>query len=1111
MIKTNNHFLVAHHIDSFNSFIEYLEKMDFQIEHNDCIFQTCHVSFRDTNSVTDCLPRGLTHSCNVYCDIEIKRGPDKTTVIETIHDIFLMQLPVMVGCKLCPDKQLDYNQGGYFVVEGKEICFLSYETSDVQNKVVVDSKCVRFGKTSIKRIAGGLFVTLNESVDIPLFIVLRALGISSDADAVKCCNVDDEDDVMYKCVEDSDDIFSDVEAQSYIDKKVKKPTDLITEILPEYKDQFIEKAFVLGYMANRLLSSETDAETTIIVCGAKLLSTFDNLMQQQVTLWKTLLTQCLQPSIFNVFSKTFNVIDSVFAKLFHSNHFEEMDRSSYFAHLEQLRTIKTLPKISYGFFSIAQSPMVERKQLSLSSVISVPFNHAVLDIIKNVIVLVRICDFANSKITKVFLNGIWIGGTCSPFENIKKIRQLKRNGLLNSLISAYFHFGRNELIIESDSGRLLRPLFYVENNDVSYKRSEYIKETIYNEECKMKQQVSPAAKETPLWGGQWLQGFFGKAVDDVKEEDEEAARNIDLSDMLQNESAFTWNNIVCGFYKRYQADRFNWKTNFVKFEDFDKHVIDDGKKSAIVDYVSRSEEVFNLIAPRYDDIKSNRYTFMEIDPMYVLDIRTAFTSFLNQNEMYTSRNEISSWKKSASHCLVGGQIPLISSTLREIIHVPSYGVNLTVAVMKFSGKTVVNMASIKRGLFHYNKFSTYTYEETQRQGFANIASVVNITGKRDWVDFSLLDKNGIIQRNSHVIPNKTAILGKISKNDKNEIVEDATLRTHECFCEETTLLRSQSNTKQVHIKFREDCAVAVGDMLRFQNGFCVNIDEILCEEDMPFSQCGGIPDLIVDPDIFFNKPGILKEIYLSKVASTYGGVIEMDAFDVYEIKKDVFQICENDIFYNPFTGGQIQGDVFIGNVFLSLICNPNCRHVQEEVDPVAVLQFGASNLSIEMGNRTPLQDTVHLSEALNIKMTLLYDETKNNLIYSKRKFPELKQIQLNVKIPFKKTKKIKLKLREPDKTDFNDIIAIYKPIQSDTQPQQQPSPQPNDVPQQPNDAQQDEELQQLPNDAPQEQPQQPVPNVVSQVTSLNILDAEPEEPENDKKEEESKRTINVQL
>lgn len=566
MIKTTKTFLVGHHIDSFNSFIEFVERLYVTIKYNDGY--VCHVGrgnvfFRQVNVAKDCLLRNGTHGCNVFCNIEIEKD-DKQ--VDTIKNVFLFHLPLMVGGILSDEKVDIYDMGGYFVIKGKELCFKSYETYDVKNRIILNENRVRFGITEIinnnnNNLSQSFYVVI-KGIEIPLFIVMRALGITSDEEAIYCCILNNRfyEDCFYKSVEDSEDIFSEFDAIRFIGKKIAN-FDIVNDILPEYNESTIEKAYFLGYMVYRLLSKPKHVRNskTVILCGTLLLTTFQSLLTQQLELWKSLLTQCvnddIQPTVFNVFSKKFNIIDDSFQKVFESNYFEDLNRNSYFSYVEQLRTIWSENNddnecIHFGYFSIAQTPTKPNKQLSLSTIISSHYNFDITEIIMKTVPMVKICEIVLSSMVKVFLNGIWIGCTCRPLEALKKLRELKRNGLLNALVTTYFHFILKELHIDSCAGRLLRPLFYIDNKDVSYKRDESMKEKQFQKDCTQSRPTSTSASSSSsktTFSSFWksLSWFtkFDKSIDgnnnnDKTELEDNILKNIDLSDMLQDASLY---------------------------------------------------------------------------------------------------------------------------------------------------------------------------------------------------------------------------------------------------------------------------------------------------------------------------------------------------------------------------------------------------------------------------------------------------------------------------------------------------------------------------------------------------------------------------------------------
>ena len=73
-------------------------------------------------------------------------------------------------------------------------------------------------------------------------------------------------------------------------------------------------------------------------------------------------------------------------------------------------------------------------------------------------------------LTKVFLNGVWIGLVENPIEFVDKCRLLRRYGIIPLSVSIAFMYLKNEIYIFSDQGRLLYPVLIVESNELLFKK-----------------------------------------------------------------------------------------------------------------------------------------------------------------------------------------------------------------------------------------------------------------------------------------------------------------------------------------------------------------------------------------------------------------------------------------------------------------------------------------------------------------------------------------------------------------------------------------------------------------------------------------------------------------
>lgn len=67
------------------------------------------------------------------------------------------------------------------------------------------------------------------------------------------------------------------------------------------------------------------------------------------------------------------------------------------------------------------------------------------------------------------MNGNWMANTCQPIQFVQEFRQLRRSGALNYQISITCTQNNKQIQIYSDSGRCMRPLLVVENNQIKLK------------------------------------------------------------------------------------------------------------------------------------------------------------------------------------------------------------------------------------------------------------------------------------------------------------------------------------------------------------------------------------------------------------------------------------------------------------------------------------------------------------------------------------------------------------------------------------------------------------------------------------------------------------------
>ena len=74
------------------------------------------------------------------------------------------------------------------------------------------------------------------------------------------------------------------------------------------------------------------------------------------------------------------------------------------------------------------------------------------------------------------------------------IKKYKRNGLIPIYTSISWNIKKKEIQVFTDSGRLCRPVFYVENNKISFKNKSIL-EKLNNKEFSWQELISGFAKK----------------------------------------------------------------------------------------------------------------------------------------------------------------------------------------------------------------------------------------------------------------------------------------------------------------------------------------------------------------------------------------------------------------------------------------------------------------------------------------------------------------------------------------------------------------------------------------------------------------------------------------
>ena len=509
-----------------------------------------------------------------------------------------------------------------------------------------------------------------------------------------------------------------------------------------------------------------------------------------------------------------------------------------------------------------------------------------------------------SNTTKIFVNGAWIGITTNTIELLKLLKIYRRNGLIPIFTSISFDINQNIIYIYTDSGRLCRPIFYVSEMMPSYENKEIYKRLIDND--------------------------------------------------------YNWKNLIMGFNpfrdKKIETELgINESSIYEKIDDlYDiKDIETLIKNQGIIEYIDTAEAERTLIATQYNEII--KYTTnLEIHPSLLLGIMGNQIVFPENNQLPRnvfccgqSKQAVSLYNSNFNNridkmgvILNYGNIPLIKSRYLKYINNEEhpYGFNAIVAIGCYGGYNVedsilFNEASIKRGMFRTTYYNMYeTYEESSKVGnnvmdskFANIESE-QVLGLKPGYDYSSLDKYGLIRENT-LIDDKRVVIGKITNNlNKPGTYLDNSITPKKGqlgYVDKSFITEGDEGFRIAKVRIREERIPAIGDKFCSRCGQKGTIGQIIPEADMPFTENGIRPDIIINPHALPSRMtiGQLVETLMGKACAEYGGFGDCTAFVNEGSRHQIFgkllteigyKSSGNELLYNGETGEQLESELFIG-------------------------------------------------------------------------------------------------------------------------------------------------------------------------------------------------------
>eukprot|EP00960_Hanusia_phi_P052352 761408-Hanusia_phi.AAC.1 len=366
--------------------------------------------------------------------------------------------------------------------------------------------------------------------------------------------------------------------------------------------------------------------------------------------------------------------------------------------------------------------------------------------------------------------------------------------------------------------------------------------------------------------------------------------------------------------------------------------------SGLHEWIGTFEQIHMEVAVMPKEVRPRQHTHMELSPMNMLSVVAQCTPFSDMNQSPRNMYQCQMGKQTMGtpmyaynervdnkvYRILTPQVPLVRNQAQDNLRMDDYptGTNAIVAVISYTGFDMEDAMIISKGAYDRGFGNGHVYTTTIVDLSKSAPPGSRFSNPKDDSFVEHLDQDGLPQVGSILTQGQELYRSVDPATGRSKCVMH---KSAESVQVDAVRLLGDGPSKplqKVSIKLRYDRRPVIGDKFSSRHGQKGVLSTLWPQENMPFSETGMTPDVIINPNAFPSRMtiGMLVESMAGKAGAMHGYFPDSTPFRFDEEERAIDHFGEQllaagynyhgtEVLYSGVSGMMMEAQIFMGLVY----------------------------------------------------------------------------------------------------------------------------------------------------------------------------------------------------